>query len=393
MDPLARSLRLAESLHEGDRVVFLRTSIRPPYFTVSKGSTAVVTGIDVARRIVVVQLDTPVSIASQRFISGQHTPEHQSVENRIISWSGQNFERLAEEIDVLGDDTVQRFRMLELNPTEASEEISAEDAAVLLDAFEEGRPDVERLLEVAIYGDHDPTRIWVGFPRVFDLAMLALKQKRRKLAKQMIDWAKKRWNFSHVPKALQDFYYTGIYTIDDLATLLKLPAYEKVNEQSLDFIAETARVRFQYDHLDEDGNPLPPDYDESAYLEVESEVEDEEVFRPWHAAVMAAATALFAEHRLRLAPKGRVPKGALPYQYEIRPDPSLDGTWTTAARAIMETINGVGYFTYNNVRDFLDSGPYTPKGAVLSHLGWVREYPRVYGTPSAERIYERNFRR
>jgi hypothetical protein len=58
----------------------------------------------------------------------------------------------------------------------------------------------------------------------------------------------------------------------------------------------------------------------------------------------------------------------------------------------MEIVNGVGYFHFDNLKDFLDSGPYTPREAVLSHLHWLKDRAEVYGDVRPNLQYDRAVR-
>lgn len=150
--------------------------------------------------------------------------------------------------------------------------------------------------------------------------------------------------------------------------MFKLPSWEKIEEFNLDYIADA--------YASEGGG------NEQA----EREAQDE-LFGKWHAGVEAAAQELFAQHGLALRP--RVPqRGRLPYEYRVVPLKS----WEDAAEAILDTINGVGYFHFNSLREFLDSGPYTPRQAVFSHIGYIKDRPLVYGGDSAKSYYDREWR-
>lgn len=63
-------------------------------------------------------------------------------------------------------------------------------------------------------------------------------------------------------------------------------------------------------------------------------------------------------------------------------------SWRDAANHILETVNGVGFFYFNSLRDFLDSGPYSPKQAVMSHLHWMKRYSDVYGGYSPQKLLD-----
>ena len=66
-------------------------------------------------------------------------------------------------------------------------------------------------------------------------------------------------------------------------------------------------------------------------------------------------------------------------------------SWEDSAKQIIEVINGVGYFHFSTLREFLDSGPYTAREAVEKHLHWMKSYGDVYGDPSPARIFEKSF--
>ena len=63
-------------------------------------------------------------------------------------------------------------------------------------------------------------------------------------------------------------------------------------------------------------------------------------------------------------------------------------SWKKAAKEILETINGVGYFHFRDVNEFCRSGPYTERAAVLTHIHYIKRYPDVYGDTSVSRMME-----
>ncbi len=135
--------------------------------------------------------------------------------------------------------------------------------------------------------------------------------------------------------------------------------------------------------------------DEDEQLKAEEEARDE-VYGQWYDAVEHAASKLFEEHGLELQPAGKWHPSTYaktkaerrPYDLKIVPSTS----WNDAANKIRETVNGVGTFHFNNLKEFLDSGPYSARQAVLSHLGWIRDYPAVYGSSSAHQMYDHHWR-
>ena len=155
--------------------------------------------------------------------------------------------------------------------------------------------------------------------------------------------------------------------IDQLAKLLDLPSWEDVDELNQQHYWELAR-----------GSE-----DEEA---AESAARDE-VFGQWYDAVERAATKLLEEHDLELQPVD-FKNTSRPYQLKIVPSTS----WDSSANKLRETINGVGTFHFNNVKEFLSSGPYTARQAVLSHLSWINRHPDVYGGQSARRLYDQGWR-
>ena len=125
---------------------------------------------------------------------------------------------------------------------------------------------------------------------------------------------------------------------------------------------------------------------EKAAMKAEQEEQDDR-YREYHDCVERVAEELFAEHRLKLTPKHSGER--TPYEYEIEPKKD----WKDAALAIMNTINGVGMFEINSLKEFLEYGPYrSAKEAVFEHLGQIRHWPEVYGGGSPQQMVERCLR-
>ena len=116
------------------------------------------------------------------------------------------------------------------------------------------------------------------------------------------------------------------------------------------------------------------------------DVERDSACEAYRDAVVYAAEKLFGEHGLTLVEKRR-PKGET-YEWNVVPLLS----WKAAADLIRRTINGVGIFEFTSTREFLDSGPYTPKQAVMQHLHWIKRWPDVYGEPKPQAMIERRMR-
>jgi len=98
--------------------------------------------------------------------------------------------------------------------------------------------------------------------------------------------------------------------------------------------------------------------------------------------LMAVFEELCEVHDLVLDQRGKEPV------WVVRPKVR----WKYSAKCVMETINGVGLFHFNNLPEFLDSGPYTERAAVLTHLHWLKRYPDVYGSGSIRAKLDKEMR-
>lgn len=165
--------------------------------------------------------------------------------------------------------------------------------------------------------------------------------------------------------------------LDRIAKMFDLPEWDGVLESNVDFVFENARVAEE--QADKEATEK-----ELKKIREEAEIEaQDEVYSNWHGAVTSAADELFGFHHLQLIP---VKKGER-YPFEYRIEPASGKTWSDAAKQLSTTINGVG-LTYEDPSEYGK----TPKKYVLSRLGWISRYPEVYGTSSADRIYERSWR-
>lgn len=161
-----------------------------------------------------------------------------------------------------------------------------------------------------------------------------------------------------------------VYTVEDLAEFFDLPDFPKVEDDSQEYIFSAY------------GAVLREGGTEEEAMEAESVLRDE-VYVSWVNAVESVAEKLFGEHNLDLDETRQDS-----HEFRVKPRKS----WRDSANAIRETINGVGYFHFSSLKEFLDSGPYTARAAVLSHLHWVKRHPDVYGGSSPQRLYEQAWR-
>jgi len=151
--------------------------------------------------------------------------------------------------------------------------------------------------------------------------------------------------------------------IDELAEMFRLISWDKLDDYNVDYYLESARGVEGEDEQNK----------------AQDEARDE-LFHKWYDAVLHVSEILFDRHELRLVPR----KGNRPYEYVVLPKT----TWRAAAEAIRNTINGVGYFHFNSVKEFCLSIPTSVRGVVIGHLHWIKDQPAVYGDTSAERLYE-----
>lgn len=163
---------------------------------------------------------------------------------------------------------------------------------------------------------------------------------------------------------------SGVINIEQLAEMFELPSWDDIEELNEEYIFDATRGAES----------------EEEAMKAQEEAASE-LYRKWHDSVESVAESLFAVHGLVLTPKKH--KGALrPYEYKV--EPKTD--WRDAANKIRETINGVGYFHFTTLQEFLDSGPWTAREATLGHLHWTKRYPEVFGESSARRIFDAAWR-
>jgi hypothetical protein len=169
-------------------------------------------------------------------------------------------------------------------------------------------------------------------------------------------------------------------TIDEIANMFDLPAWDLIDSFNFDNYLACAESAVQDFSGTEEGR-------KEAYYQAQDRA-SERLFKAWHEAVITAAEQEFEKHEIILVPckvKGEIPD--CPYQFKIAPAKS----WRRSANKIRNTINGVGYFYCADLQALLLSGPYTPREAVLAHLGYVPDCHRVYGDDEgAKSRYERS---
>lgn len=193
-----------------------------------------------------------------------------------------------------------------------------------------------------------------------------MKPRRRKLAYKLAmpgDPGTLFW----VPKKREP----DTFDLGQLAKLFELPDVDDLIESNWENFAEHSH--HAYEAAISEG--YTEDEAQAAGEKAEREAMDDFVY-VWRRAVLGAIEPVLEEHGLAFMEK----RGF----YRVFPVKS----WGHAAAEVMNTINGVGSFEFRNLREFLSSGPYTARQAVLTHLHWLKRRADVYGTMSAERRYE-----
>ena len=164
-----------------------------------------------------------------------------------------------------------------------------------------------------------------------------------------------------------------VITFDRLAALVNMSSPDQIEEHIDEQVAGL------FDRL------LAQEYTEEEAQKIEDR-ERRDLYMPYYNEVVGDADRLFEAHGLTLIPK--LPKG---YARKSRKGVSLDQppswdfkivptkSWNDALSQIRMTMNGMGYFHFNSNKEFLESGPYTAREAVLKHLGTMGDYRKVYG--------------
>jgi hypothetical protein len=161
--------------------------------------------------------------------------------------------------------------------------------------------------------------------------------------------------------------------LNKIAKIFGLPAQEEIDELNWEGVADAGH--YAEEEAEKEG--LSAKKVEKAREEAEMEAQDE-IYHQYHNALTSVADQIFEAHGLRLVPVRQGER--YPFEYRVQPD---GGGWAAAAQKIVNTISGVGMFGIPR-EDYVRS----PRTFVLSHLHHVRDYPEVYGTASAKRIYE-----
>lgn len=164
----------------------------------------------------------------------------------------------------------------------------------------------------------------------------------------------------------------GRITIDEMAALFNLETSDAFLERNEEYISDVGRGVTQEEEQETDTA-------EDARMAA-MEKESGNLYDKWQEAVHRVAEDMADNHGLDFVPL----RGS---KTEFRWAPKT--SWDDAAHEVLKTVNGVGYFYFSTLREAKDTGPYTSREFVLSHLHYLRKWPEVYGDGSIQRRYER----
>lgn len=173
--------------------------------------------------------------------------------------------------------------------------------------------------------------------------------------------------------------YSGDITFDQLCKMFKVSDLETLMDN---FYRNDSCYSYYYkEAIDSDKT----EEEAEEYARQQESNELDEYLTKYQRAVMVAVDKLFEEHGLFLKPY----KKEAGFKFHILPIK----TWNDAAEKLRQTINGVGYYHFNNLKECKDVQPYsTLRQFVIDHIGWIKDYPEVYGDYSVQNRVDRSMR-
>ena len=179
------------------------------------------------------------------------------------------------------------------------------------------------------------------------------------------------------------------FTFDQLCKAVGLKASLEgamaLIEHNMNYVAEGGN--YAYDEAINDGQD--EDEAEEARMAAEHKAESEIANLYVDSAVGTIEDQLsehFALNLIEVSKKNKKGEYTGERRWQIKPL----RTWKESLGLIVETINGVGYFHFDSLREFLNSGPYTEREGCLTHLGYLSDHADVYGGQSLERQFNRS---
>lgn len=174
-----------------------------------------------------------------------------------------------------------------------------------------------------------------------------------------------------------------LWSIEDLASLLGIQTWNDIEDKNPDAWTDIySHVHHQSLRESDEAGIETVEAEriaEEKALEAESEARSED-YRKWENALRRVAETYANHHGMTLIQVRKKWE-----RFEFRPVKS----WDDAANAIRTTINGVGYFGFDSLKEFRDSIPVrSSKQVTLGHLHWMKDYGDVYGELSPKRLME-----
>lgn len=172
-------------------------------------------------------------------------------------------------------------------------------------------------------------------------------------------------------------------SLDEVAKEFGLPSWESIeehNRDSFDDDASDARETALEAALEEGKDEAEAEEIADAAAQAVEQERMDELYKDWKDAIDRTLSAFLENYELDLVEEAHV--------YWLYPTTS----WRVTAEHLLETINGVGDFSFKNLRELLDSGPYGLREVVSAHLGFIQQHGGVYGTRSPRQTFDHHFR-
>lgn len=183
------------------------------------------------------------------------------------------------------------------------------------------------------------------------------------------------------------------FTFDELCKAVGLKASysdaEDLIKFNTDYIFEVGY--FVYEEAINDG--LDEDAADEARMKAQEKMTDKVMRAYVDTAVETIEDQLgehFALNLIELTEKNKKGKYTEQRRWKVKPL----RTWNESLGLIIQTINGIGYFYFASIGEFLDtvldSGPYTEREGCLTHLHYLSDHAEVYGGQSLKRQFEQS---
>jgi hypothetical protein len=163
------------------------------------------------------------------------------------------------------------------------------------------------------------------------------------------------------------------FNLSELSKLFGLPNPDDVDVDCSDTFVYARKEALENGATEDEAN-------EAGITAEEQEMD--EYFNKMFNSIEETAETFFGYHGLTLVKNSGKNTGT----FTLKPVKS----WEHAANEIRNTVNGIGYFYFASLKEFLDSGPWTARQAVLGHLGSIKRYGDVCGGGSPQSVYYSN---